>query len=196
MLNSWDVRPSRQSERQLTRKRQCNDRLLTEAYDEFELEERETAEVPVSVYVERYPEDVKEETVMEETIEANTTEEKTAKEGLYYEETGEVTVSALSSPYLSMLRDCKCLVRCQVSVCLSQVPWLKSGGTRARLSEFRITPSDQAIRSVRPASAESTSSSMQTSFTGALTPNTFSCLEIEVVSLIHISTAMRTAFAQ
>ena len=37
---------------------------------------------------------------------------------------------------------------------------------------------------------------MQTSFTGALTPNTFSCLEIEVVSLIHISTAMRTAFAQ
>ena len=26
-------------------------RLLTEAYDEFELEERETAEVPVSVYV-------------------------------------------------------------------------------------------------------------------------------------------------
>ena len=70
MLNSWDVRPSRQSERQLTRKRQCNDRLLTEAYDEFELEERETAEVPVSVYVERYPEDVKEETVMEETIEA------------------------------------------------------------------------------------------------------------------------------
>ena len=86
-------------------------RLLTEAYDEFELEERETAEVPVSVYVERYPEDVKEETVMEETIEANTTEEKTAKEGLYYEETGEVTVSALSSPYLSMLRDCKCLTR-------------------------------------------------------------------------------------
>ena len=55
-------------------------RLLTEAYDEFELEERETAEVPVSVYVdERYPEDVKEETVMEETIEANTTEEETAK---------------------------------------------------------------------------------------------------------------------
>ena len=36
---------------------------------------------------------------------------------------------------------------------------------------FRITPSDQASRSVRPASAESTSSSMQTSFTGALTPN-------------------------
>ena len=79
MLNSWDVRPSRQSERQLTRKRQCNDRLLTEAYDEFELEERETAEVPVSVYVQRYPKDVKEETVMEETIEANTTEEETAK---------------------------------------------------------------------------------------------------------------------
>ena len=52
-------------------------RLLTEAYDEFELEERETAEVPVSVYVGRYPEDVKEETVMEETIEANTTEEET-----------------------------------------------------------------------------------------------------------------------
>ena len=42
-------------------------RLLTEAYDEFELEERETAEVPVSVYVGSYPEDVKEETVMEET---------------------------------------------------------------------------------------------------------------------------------
>ena len=145
MLNSWDVRPSRQSERQLTRKRQCNDRLLTEAYDEFELEERETAEVPVSVYVERYPEDVKEETVMEETIEANTTEEKTAKEGLYYEETGEVTVSALSSPYLSMLRDCKCLVRCQVSVCLSQVPWLKSGGTRASLG----IP-DHPVRSSKP----------------------------------------------
>ena len=85
--------------------------------------------------------------------------------------TGEVTVSALSSPYLSMLRDCKCLVRCQVSVCLSQFPWLKSGGTRARLLEFRITPSDQASRSVRPASAESTSSSMQTAFTGALTPS-------------------------
>ena len=86
--------------------------------------------------------------------------------------TGEVTVSALSSPYLSMLRDCKCLVRCQVSVCLSQFPWLKSGGTRARLLEFRITPSDQASRSVRPASAESTSSSLQTAFIGALTPST------------------------
>ena len=39
--------------------------------------------------------------------------------------TGEVAVSALSSPYLSMLRDCKCLVRCQVSVCLSQFPWFR-----------------------------------------------------------------------
>ena len=36
--------------------------------------------------------------------------------------TGEVTVSALFSPHLWMLRDCKCLVRCQVSVCPSQIP--------------------------------------------------------------------------
>ena len=59
--------------------------------------------------------------------------------------TGEVTVSALSSPYLSMLRDCKCLVRCQVSVCLSQFPWLKSGGTRASLG----IP-DHPVRSSKP----------------------------------------------
>ena len=84
MLNSWDVRSGRQSE--TVDEEAAMQRLLTEAYDEFELEERETAEVPVSVYVGRYPEDVKEETVMEETIEANTTEEETAKEGLYYEE--------------------------------------------------------------------------------------------------------------
>ena len=52
-------------------------RVLSEAYDEFELEERETAaEVPVSVYVERNPKDVKEETVMKETIQENTTEEE------------------------------------------------------------------------------------------------------------------------
>ena len=36
--------------------------------------------------------------------------------------TGEVTVSALYSPHLWMLRDCKCLVRCQVSGCPSQFP--------------------------------------------------------------------------
>jgi len=59
--------------------------------------------------------------------------------------TGEVTVSALFSPYLSMLRDCKCLVRCQVSVCLSQFPWLKSGGTRASLG----IP-DHPVRSSKP----------------------------------------------
>ena len=59
--------------------------------------------------------------------------------------TGDVTVSALSSPYLSMLRDCKCLVRCQVSVCLSQFPWLKSGGTRASLG----IP-DHPVRSSKP----------------------------------------------
>jgi len=52
-------------------------RVLSEAYDEFELEETETlAEVPVSVYVERNPKDVKEETVMKETIQENTTEEE------------------------------------------------------------------------------------------------------------------------
>ena len=61
---------------------------------------------------------------------------------------------------------------CQVSsVCLSQFPWTsKRWHTRvARI--FRITPSDQASRSVRPAPAESTPLSMQTSVTGALTPN-------------------------
>ena len=47
---------------------------------------------------------------------------------------------------------------CQVSsVCLSQFPWT-SKRWHTRVSRiFRITPSDQASRSVRPASAESTS---------------------------------------
>ena len=85
MSKSWDVRSSTQPE--TVDEEAAMQQLLTEAYDEFELEEWETAaEVPVSVYVQRYPKDVKEETVMEETIETNTTEEETAKEGLYYEE--------------------------------------------------------------------------------------------------------------
>ena len=48
ILNSWDVRSGRQSE--TVDEEAAMQRLLTEAYDEFELEERETAEVPVSVY--------------------------------------------------------------------------------------------------------------------------------------------------
>ena len=93
--------------------------------------------------------------------------------GLIVRITGEVTVSALFSPHLWMLRDCKCLVVCHVFVVwLAQFPWLKSGGTRA---SFGIP--DHPVRSskplgTRPAPAESKSSSMQTSFTGALTPNT------------------------
>ena len=51
------------------------------------------------------------------------------------------------------------------------ISFVQKAVSHARLSEFRITPSDQASRSVRPAPAESTSLSMQTSFTGALTPN-------------------------
>lgn len=60
--------------------------------------------------------------------------------------TGEVTVSALSSPYLSMLRDCKCLVRCQVSVChkfLGQKA-LAHSASSVILGSSGVTPSDQA----------------------------------------------------
>ena len=52
MFNSWDVRSGRQSE--TVDEEAAMQRLLTEAYDMFELEELETAEAPVSVYVGRY----------------------------------------------------------------------------------------------------------------------------------------------
>jgi hypothetical protein len=63
--------------------------------------------------------------------------------------TGEVTVSALSSQYLLMLRDYKCLVRCQVSrvclVCLSQLPW-----TRERKHTRGVTRGSGSPRQLKP----------------------------------------------
>ena len=55
-------------------------RLLAEAYDEFELEE--PAEIPGSVFVERCPE---EETVTEKTVMEETVEEKISEEESYWE---------------------------------------------------------------------------------------------------------------
>ena len=51
-----------------------------------------------------------------------------------------VTVSALSSPYLSMLRDCKCQVS---GVCLSvsQLPWTRKRKHTRVARIFRITRS-------------------------------------------------------
>ena len=50
-----------------------------------------------------------------------------------------VTVSALSSPFLSMLRNCKCLVRCQVSACLSHnFLGQESASTRSDLPDHPV----------------------------------------------------------
>ena len=86
--------------------------------------------------------------------------------------TCEATVSTFSSPYFLTLRDCRCLVRCQVSVCHKFIGQ-KSASTRRVVGTSLDFRSHPVSRSVRPASAESTSLSMQTSLTGALTPNTW-----------------------
>ena len=70
--------------------------------------------------------------------------------------TCEATVSTFSSPYFLTLRDCRCLVRCQVSVCHKFIGQ-KSASTRRVVGTSLDFRSHPVSRSVRPASAESTS---------------------------------------
>ena len=80
MRNAWDVRSDLQSETMDEDADASMQRLLAEAYDEFELEE--PAEIPGSVFVERCPE---EETVTEKTVMEETVEEKISEEESYWE---------------------------------------------------------------------------------------------------------------
>ena len=80
MRNAWDVRSDLQSETVDEDADASMQRLLAEAYDEFELEE--PAEIPGSVFVERCPE---EETVTEKTVMEETVEEKISEEESYWE---------------------------------------------------------------------------------------------------------------
>ena len=59
--------------------------------------------------------------------------------------TGEVTVSALFSPHLWMLRDCKCLDVCHVFVVWHNFLGSESGGTRAS-----VGIPDHPVRSSKP----------------------------------------------
>ena len=85
MRNAWDVRSDLQSETMDEDADASMQRLLAEAYDEFELEE--PAEIPGSVFVERCPEEetVTEKTVKEETVMEETVEEKISEEESYWE---------------------------------------------------------------------------------------------------------------
>ena len=67
--------------------------------------------------------------------------------------TCEATVSTFSSPYFSTLRDCRCLVRCQVSVCHKFIGQ-KSASTRRVVGtslDFRSHPvrSSQGLHRLR-----------------------------------------------